>query len=403
MLKDTFRRLFVPASVLGLAFAAAIGAKEAPKDVVKEPTNKTATSTPLQFKMKDINGKDVDLADYKGKVVLIVNVASKCGNTPQYKGLEEMYEKYKDQGLVVLGFPANNFLSQEPGTDAQIKEFCELTYHVAFPMMSKVSVNGKDQSPIYKYLTSKETNGEFAGDVEWNFGDQNGVRPSGNAGIKRNPAGIAPHHLDHEDAFVRLRRRVQPIDRIGREGDRRVESNTLGRAGDVVVARLGDDHDRHAERAELVRDGERAVAADRDERTEPHLVKDLEHAIGVRTRTVGGGHLGGERIAGVERPENGAAEPEDAGDVARRQHTRAIPFEQAVEAVFDTQCFDAAVGGGFHDGADDGVEPGRVAAACQYADTSHRGHADRVYRRRRPMALPRLKGAWYNTGSSVGD
>lgn len=123
----------------------------------------------LAFKVKDIDGKDVKLNRYKGKVALIVNTASKCGNTPQYEGLEKIYSKYKDQDFVILGFPANNFNGQEPGTDAEIKEFCTLKYNVSFPMFSKISVKGSDQAPIYKFLTSKETNPEFAGDVTWNF------------------------------------------------------------------------------------------------------------------------------------------------------------------------------------------------------------------------------------------
>lgn len=120
----------------------------------------------LSFKMKSIDGKDVDLAQYKGKVVLFVNVASKCGYTPQYEGLEALYEKYKDKGLVVIGVPANNFGGQEPGTDAQIKEFCSSKYSVTFPMMSKVSVKGGDITPLYKHLT---THSKVPGDVKWNF------------------------------------------------------------------------------------------------------------------------------------------------------------------------------------------------------------------------------------------
>ena len=100
---------------------------------------------------------------------MVVNVASKCGNTPQYKSLEALYEKYKDKGLVILGFPANDFLRQEPGTDKEIKEFCELTYKVAFPMFSKVVVKGEGQVPFYKFLTDKTTNAKFGGDIEWNF------------------------------------------------------------------------------------------------------------------------------------------------------------------------------------------------------------------------------------------
>src|ERR1700722_1562762 len=103
------------------------------------------------FKVKDIDGKDVSLADYKGKVLLVVNVASLCGNTPQYKDIEALYEKYKDKGLVVLGFPANNFMGQEPGSDEKIKAFCTKEYSVTFPMFSKISVKGSDIHPLYKY------------------------------------------------------------------------------------------------------------------------------------------------------------------------------------------------------------------------------------------------------------
>jgi glutathione peroxidase len=161
-----------------LALTCAAMAKEQ-KEVITDPTDKPAESTPLQFTVKDIDGKDVNLADFKGRVVLIVNVASRCGNTPQYKPLEKLYEKYKDQGLVIIGFPANNFGAQEPGSDGQIKEFCESTYHVAFPMMSKISVKGDDKAPLYQYLTDEKTNGQFAGEIEWNFGkflvDRNGA------------------------------------------------------------------------------------------------------------------------------------------------------------------------------------------------------------------------------------
>jgi glutathione peroxidase len=140
-------------------------------DTVKDPTATADKDkpSPLDFKVKDIDGKDVNLADYKGKVVLIVNVASKCGNTPQYKPLEAMYEKYKDQGFVILGFPANDFGKQEPGSNDQIKAFCSETYKVAFPMFAKITVKGDEKAPIYKFLTEPATNGEFAGDIEWNF------------------------------------------------------------------------------------------------------------------------------------------------------------------------------------------------------------------------------------------
>jgi glutathione peroxidase len=132
----------------------------------------------LDFKMRDIDGKEVKLKKYKGNVILLVNTASKCGYTPQYEGLEAVYEKYKDKGFVTLGFPANNFGGQEPGTEAEIKEFCTSKYHVTFPMFAKISVKGEDADPLYKFLTSKETNPNFGGDITWNFNkflvDRNG-------------------------------------------------------------------------------------------------------------------------------------------------------------------------------------------------------------------------------------
>jgi glutathione peroxidase len=123
----------------------------------------------LNFKMKAIDGKEVDLSHYQGKVVLLVNVATYCGNTPQYKGLQELYDKHKDEGLVVVGVPANEFGKQEPGTNEEIAKFCTSKYHVTFPMMAKVVVKGEGICPLYKYLTDKETDPKFAGPVTWNF------------------------------------------------------------------------------------------------------------------------------------------------------------------------------------------------------------------------------------------
>jgi glutathione peroxidase len=119
--------------------------------------------------MRSIDGDPVSLKSYHGKVVLLVNVASKCGFTPQYAALEALYEKYKDKGFVIVGVPANNFMSQEPGTDAEIKTFCTNKYNVTFPMMSKVSVKGDDETPLYLYLTDKSSNPQFGGDIKWNF------------------------------------------------------------------------------------------------------------------------------------------------------------------------------------------------------------------------------------------
>jgi glutathione peroxidase len=123
-------------------------------------------ASPLAGEMKTIDGKPVDLASYKGKVVLIVNVASQCGATPQYAGLQKLYDTYKDKGLVVLGFPANDFGAQEPGSDAQIAEFCTSKYHVTFPMFSKITVKGPEKAPLYKVLTESA---DPTGEVGWNF------------------------------------------------------------------------------------------------------------------------------------------------------------------------------------------------------------------------------------------
>ncbi len=124
--------------------------------------------SPLDFKVKTIGGQETDLSQYKGKVVLIVNVASRCGNTKQYKPLESLYSKYKDQGFVVLGFPANEFGKQEPGTDAEIQKFCTDTYNVDFPMFSKIIVKGEGIAPVYEFLTTK-SDAKFAGPIPWNF------------------------------------------------------------------------------------------------------------------------------------------------------------------------------------------------------------------------------------------
>lgn len=128
-----------------------------------KPVSKTGIH---QFTVKTIDGKTRSLAEFKGKTLLVVNTASKCGNTPQYKGLEALYDKYRARGFEVLAFPANNFMGQEPGTDAEIAQFCELNYQVSFPLFSKISVKGKDMAPLYAYLTKDSA---FPGDIGWNF------------------------------------------------------------------------------------------------------------------------------------------------------------------------------------------------------------------------------------------
>lgn len=130
-----------------------------------------------RFKVKSIEGKTIDFSSFKGKKILVVNTASKCGYTPQYEALQQVYSTYKDK-LVIVGFPANNFGGQEPGSDGEIQEFCKARYGVSFPLASKVSVKGTDMAPIYKWLTSKAENGVLDAEIKWNFGkfllDENG-------------------------------------------------------------------------------------------------------------------------------------------------------------------------------------------------------------------------------------
>ena len=138
-------------------------AKDAPKE-------KAAAKSPLNEEMETLEGKKVNLAEkYKGKVVLLVNVASKCGNTPQYKPLEALHEKYGKEGLAIVGVPCNQFGKQEPGTSGEIAEFCEKNYGVKFDMLGKVDVNGEQAAPLYKVLTSEKTDPKFHGKITWNF------------------------------------------------------------------------------------------------------------------------------------------------------------------------------------------------------------------------------------------
>jgi len=138
-----------------------------------------ASNSIHQFTMTSIDGDEVSLDQYQGKVVLILNVASKCGLTPQYKDLQALYTEKESEGLVILGFPANNFAGQEPGTDDEIETFCTKNYGVSFPMFSKISVKGKDMHPLYQFLTEKDQNGVMDSNVKWNFQkyliDKNGI------------------------------------------------------------------------------------------------------------------------------------------------------------------------------------------------------------------------------------
>ena len=189
------------AAVLALS---AISCYETDSDV-KSPEPETAESSESEtagaaksetargfygFTVKDIDGNEVKLEKFKGKLLLVVNVASKCGYTPQYEGLQKIYEKYKDKGFLVLGFPANNFMRQEPGSNAEIKQFCKLNFGVTFPMFSKISVKGSKIDPLYKYLTSGEANADVSGNIKWNF-TKFLVDKNGNV-ISRFGSGVKP-------------------------------------------------------------------------------------------------------------------------------------------------------------------------------------------------------------------
>lgn len=128
-----------------------------------------AASSIHDFTMKAIDGKSIPLSNFKGHVLLVVNVASQCGYTPQYEGLEKLYETYKARGFVIAGFPANNFGGQEPGTDSEIQTFCKSKYGVTFPMFSKISVTGAEQAPLYEWLTDRKANPKTGGEIQWNF------------------------------------------------------------------------------------------------------------------------------------------------------------------------------------------------------------------------------------------
>lgn len=155
-------------TLLSLAIGLLLGCQN---KIIDKPITELMQDRPdiYGFKVTDLYGDDFDFAELKGKKILIVNTASKCGLTPQYKDLQVLYDKYKDQNFIIVGFPANDFMSQEPGTNQEIAEFCELNYGVTFPMMSKISVKGNDMAPIYKFLTQESQNGYSDSEVEWNF------------------------------------------------------------------------------------------------------------------------------------------------------------------------------------------------------------------------------------------
>jgi glutathione peroxidase len=149
---------------IALAVGAALGSTASAADQADQQVPGV-----LKFKMKSLDGKEVDLARYQGKVLLIVNLASECGYTPQYKDLQALYSKYGKDGFVVLGFPCNQFGQQEPGTSKEIADFCKKNYGVTFPLFAKIDIEGPGAAPLYRYLTSREHNSKFAGPVKWNF------------------------------------------------------------------------------------------------------------------------------------------------------------------------------------------------------------------------------------------
>ena len=164
--------LGIAVATMALLLVKASGANEggtADANAGANGVGKGTAKTMYDFTLKDSKGRDVKLEEFRGRVVMLVNVASKCGYTPQYEGLQKIYERYKDQGFTILGFPANNFGAQEPGTNEEIQEFCRINYGVTFPVFSKISVKGDDKHPLYKYLTERETNPQFAGEIKWNF------------------------------------------------------------------------------------------------------------------------------------------------------------------------------------------------------------------------------------------
>jgi glutathione peroxidase len=159
-----------------------------------------AASSVYEFTLDALDGKPMPLANFKGKVVLMVNVASQCGYTYQYEGLQALYAKYKDQGFVIAGFPANNFGGQEPGTNEEIGAFCKSKYGVTFPMFSKISVKGADKAPLYQFLTDKTANPKTAGEIQWNFTkflvDRNGKV------IQRFEPAVEPQSKELESAVA---------------------------------------------------------------------------------------------------------------------------------------------------------------------------------------------------------
>ena len=172
------------------------------------PKRIPTASTIYGFTLNSIDGRPTPLERYKGMVVLIVNVASRCGFTPQYAGLEALYKEYKDRGFVVLGFPANNFLWQEPSSDAEIKAFCATRYAVTFPMFAKVSVRGRNKTPLYRFLTDKKADPSTGGEIGWNF--TKFLADRGGKVVARFSPRVTPESLELVEAIEAALRRSDP-------------------------------------------------------------------------------------------------------------------------------------------------------------------------------------------------
>ena len=169
-----------------------------------QPTRAADTKSIYDFTLKSIDGQPTPLSSFHGKVVMLVNVASRCGFTPQYTALESIYEKYKSRGLVIVGIPANNFMGQEPGTNEEIKTFCTRKYSVTFPMYAKISVKGPDQAPLYTYLT-KDTGPGITGDIKWNF-TKFLIDRNGNV-VQRFEPAVTP---DSKEAVSAIEKQLKP-------------------------------------------------------------------------------------------------------------------------------------------------------------------------------------------------
>ena len=163
------RKYYIICSLVLIFTTAAFTPNVSQSSYEKSISHKTNMKTFYDFEATKLNGETVRMKEYKGKTIVVVNTASKCGFTPQYEGLEKLYQKYKDQGLIILGFPCNQFGNQEPGSADDIREFCEVNYGVSFPLFAKVEVNGKDAHPLFKYLKSELSGGIFGSRIKWNF------------------------------------------------------------------------------------------------------------------------------------------------------------------------------------------------------------------------------------------